>query len=236
MERGSTVDYYETDDFGSVTSLTASNDSLAQSYTYDSFGNTTNSSGSLTNFFSYTARKFDTETDLYYYRARYYDPSDGRFVNEDPLKFTAGMNFYAYVKNQPIDFLDPYGLKCTQVTPWVQIPTMSAPGSVQPSATVPDGLFWTRVTWDFVGGDGTSSCICDWVASHIRVRKYYRENVVQEAWFQCPAPCGRPEPLEQHTRTISKEWEADAPGYPFLPPQGREDVWSDLSSLRERWQ
>jgi RHS repeat-associated protein len=84
MQRGSTVDYYEADGLGSITSLTTANGTVAQSYTYDSFGNTTNSSGSLTNFFRYTAREFDTETNLYYYRARYYDPTIGRFVSQDP--------------------------------------------------------------------------------------------------------------------------------------------------------
>ena len=66
MQRGSTVDYYEQDGLGSVTSLTAANGSVAQTYTYDSFGNTTNSTGSLTNFFRYTGREFDTETGLYF--------------------------------------------------------------------------------------------------------------------------------------------------------------------------
>jgi RHS repeat-associated protein len=109
MERGSTTDYYEADGLGSITSLTASNGNIAQSYTYDSFGNTTNSSGSLTNFFRYTAREFDTETNLYYYRARYYDPSSGRFVKEDPARFEAGFNFYAYVANSAPNFSDPLG-------------------------------------------------------------------------------------------------------------------------------
>jgi RHS repeat-associated protein len=42
---------------------------------YDSFGNLTASTGSLVNPFRYTARESDTETGLYYYRARYYDPT-----------------------------------------------------------------------------------------------------------------------------------------------------------------
>jgi hypothetical protein len=71
MQRGTTTDYYEADGLASVTSLSSSTGTLAQTYTYDSFGNTTNSSGSLTNFFRYTGREFDTETDLYYNRARY---------------------------------------------------------------------------------------------------------------------------------------------------------------------
>jgi RHS repeat-associated protein len=125
MQRGTSTDYYQADGLGSVTSLSSSTGTLAQTYTYDSFGNTTNSSGSLTNFFRYVARDFDTETNLYYYRARYYDPNAGRFLSEDPMRFTTGINFYRYVKNNATNLADPYGLKVqeccrnTQVNWWV---------------------------------------------------------------------------------------------------------------------
>jgi RHS repeat-associated protein len=109
MQRGGTTTYYEQDGVGSVTSLTNSAGALAQTYTYDSFGNTTNSSGSLQNFFRYTGREFDPETSLYYYRARYYDPTTGRFLSEDPIHFHAGTNFYRYVNNNPVLLLDPMG-------------------------------------------------------------------------------------------------------------------------------
>jgi RHS repeat-associated protein len=112
--RSGTVNYYEQDGLGSVTSLTAANGTVAQSYTYDSFGNTVSSSGSLTNYFRYTGRELDTETGLYYYRARYYDPSSGRFLSEDPVHFKAGANFYRYVNNNPALFSDPTGLCQTQ--------------------------------------------------------------------------------------------------------------------------
>jgi len=45
-----------------------------------------------------------------YYRARYYDPKIGRFISEDPLGFDDGVNFYTYVANNPVKFLDPLGL------------------------------------------------------------------------------------------------------------------------------
>jgi RHS repeat-associated protein len=109
MQRGSTTDYYEADGLGSITSLTASNGTVTQSYTYDSFGNTTNSSGSLTNFFRYTAREFDTETNLYYYRARYYDQTTGRFISEDPIRLAGSADFYVYVLNRPTNAIDPTG-------------------------------------------------------------------------------------------------------------------------------
>jgi RHS repeat-associated protein len=110
MQRGTTTDYYEQDGVGSVTSLSSSTATIAQSYTYDSFGNTTNSSGSLTNFFRYTGREFDTETGLYYNRARYYDPSAGRFVSEDPIGFLGGNDFFMYSDNDPTLLVDPFGL------------------------------------------------------------------------------------------------------------------------------
>lgn len=47
---------------------------------------------------------------LYYYRARYYDPATGRLLNEDPERFGAGENFYAYVDGSPTNFIDPFGL------------------------------------------------------------------------------------------------------------------------------
>jgi RHS repeat-associated protein len=82
---------------------------LAQTYTFDSFGKQTASSGSLTNPFQYTAREFDAETNLQFSRARYYDPQTGRFISEDPLRFDAGVDFYRYIRNNPINFTDPYG-------------------------------------------------------------------------------------------------------------------------------
>jgi RHS repeat-associated protein len=112
MLRGTTTDFYEADGLGSVTSLTSSSGANAGTYTYDSFGNLTASTGSLTNSFRYTAREFDTETSLYFYRARYYDASAGRFASEDPIRFRGGMNFYAYVKNRPTLMRDPSGRAC----------------------------------------------------------------------------------------------------------------------------
>ncbi len=82
-------------------------------YTYDSFGNIVATTGSLLNSFRYTGREFDTETSLYYYRARYYDPSAGRFLSEDPIKFRGGINFYVYALNSPLVFKDPSGLTVT---------------------------------------------------------------------------------------------------------------------------
>jgi RHS repeat-associated protein len=108
--RGGTTSYYNADGLGTITSLSNGAGSLAQTYTFDSFGKQTASSGSLTNPFQYAGRELDSETALYYMRARYFDPGSGRFINEDPIMFGGGRNFYAYTGNSPVVFADPSGL------------------------------------------------------------------------------------------------------------------------------
>ena len=110
MLRSSTTSYCEQDGLNSVTSLSNGAGALAQTYTFDSFGNQTASSGSLTNSFRYAGREFDSETMLYFMRARYFDQSSGRFISEDPIDFGSGTNFYRYVDNDPSSFIDPDGL------------------------------------------------------------------------------------------------------------------------------
>ena len=126
MLRSSATSYYHADGLGSVTSLSNAAGSIANTYTYDSFGKLTASTGSLTNSFRYTGREFDTETSLYYNRARYYDPNAGRFISEDPLKSAVRLNRYKYVNNSPNILSDPSGLQeqCTfngtqQIGPWI---------------------------------------------------------------------------------------------------------------------
>jgi RHS repeat-associated protein len=60
---------------------------------------------------AFTAREWDLETGLYYYRARYYEPRIARFISEDPIQLAAGMNFFSYVENNPVNRKDPFGLQ-----------------------------------------------------------------------------------------------------------------------------
>ncbi len=61
--------------------------------------------------YDHTAREWDAETGMYYYRARYYAPNVKRFTSEDPIRFASGdTNWYRYVGNDPINFTDPLGL------------------------------------------------------------------------------------------------------------------------------
>ena len=92
----------------SVRSRLSGSAGLTDTYTYKPFGITT-ATGTSTDRFRYTGRDWDQETGLSYYRARYYDPTTGRFISEDPLGFTAGTNFYKYTDNDPVVFTDPTG-------------------------------------------------------------------------------------------------------------------------------
>ena len=107
--------FYQADGLRSITSITDITGNVAASYVYDSFGNLTASTGSITNPFQYTGREFDSETGLYYFRARYYDPKTGHFLSEDPIRAGAEGNFYTYVANNSINAVDPFGLATVYV-------------------------------------------------------------------------------------------------------------------------
>jgi len=114
MLRSSSTSYYSLDALGSTTSLSNGAGAPAQTYTFDSYGNQIASSGSLTNPFRFAGRELDGETDLYFFRARYYDSQIGRFLSEDPVGFQGGdNNVYRYSFNDPVNLEDPTGLTVT---------------------------------------------------------------------------------------------------------------------------
>ena len=100
--------YFLQDHLGSTTGLTNSVGAVVSQTSYDSFGNP--SSGVSLTRYGYTGREFDSDTGLYYYRARWYDPKLGRFISEDPIGLAGGINQFAYVGNNPQNAKDPSGL------------------------------------------------------------------------------------------------------------------------------
>ena len=107
------VYYYHYDGSGSVVALSNSSGNSFQSYEYSAFGQVAASDPNfIANPYMYTGRRFDYETGLYYYRARYYNPYIGRFLQTDPIGYGDGINWYAYCGNNPVGRADPSGLYC----------------------------------------------------------------------------------------------------------------------------
>jgi RHS repeat-associated protein len=127
MEKAGANFFYHADGLGSITDITNQTGSVVQRYSYLSFGEI--ESQSDVNFvqpYTFTAREFDAETGLYFYRARTYDWGSGRFNQEDPILHAGNPDVpfvtptlivipslllqYTYVENSPINFKDPQGL------------------------------------------------------------------------------------------------------------------------------
>lgn len=112
MKRTDANSFYLYDGLGSTRQLTANNQTVAASYNYDAFGNVISSVGSVANPYGFTGEQQFAEADnLLFLRARYYNPTLGRFISRDPIEYAGGINLYAYVLNNPINFVDPSGLK-----------------------------------------------------------------------------------------------------------------------------
>ena len=108
-QSGTNVSYFLGDHLGSTNGLTNSSGTLTSSNGYDSFGNSSNQS--FASRYRFTGREYDSFTGLQFSRARWYDPSIGRFISEDPIGFAGGdVNLYGYVWNSPLNYRDPLGL------------------------------------------------------------------------------------------------------------------------------
>ncbi len=104
-----------------ITALSDTSGTIAERFHYDPYGKSTVLESDFTLDgdgvsdkdweFRYTSREFDTETGLQYYRARYYHSGLGRFLSRDPIGFYGSpWNLYNYVSNDPLYFIDPFGL------------------------------------------------------------------------------------------------------------------------------
>jgi RHS repeat-associated protein len=180
--------YYEQDGLGSVSSISSSAGALANMYTYDSYGKITASSGTIANSFQFTGREYDRETSIYYYRARYYDESVGRFLSEDPIGFHAGLNFYEYAYNDSTTLDDPTGNDPGVIAfPWIlELPEIPVAGQVAVAGTA--GWFIGRGIGHIpIGnGDTVDDAVTDGFASILIYfakggKKYIGNEYVDEA-------------------------------------------------------
>ncbi|MHB0879520.1 RHS repeat-associated core domain-containing protein [Paenibacillus sp. SEL1] len=104
--------YYVNNTHGDVLHLTDRKGRVQNSYAYDAFGNTLSMAEQIENRFRYAGEAWESVTQQYYLRARFYNPAIARFTQEDTYRGD-GLNLYAYVGNNPIHYVDPSGyMKC----------------------------------------------------------------------------------------------------------------------------
>lgn len=110
--------YMHRDALGSVTALSLPTGALVGATTYGAFGTVESQTGAVGRY-GYTSREADA-TGLLYYRARYLQPSVGRFLSSDPYAVTQttpeNLHRYSYVNNQPTIHVDPTGLFTLRMT------------------------------------------------------------------------------------------------------------------------
>lgn len=102
------------DRLGSVIAQTDDSGVVLEKYIYSPFGATPSLAGTV---FGFTGQRYDAEIGLYNYRARYYAPSIGRFIQPDLRGFASGTNLYSYVGNDPTNYVDPSGWVPTPLLP-----------------------------------------------------------------------------------------------------------------------
>ncbi len=114
VEADGTVNYNLTDRLGSAVIRANANGHGTAHTTYGPYGE---HDGVAVGFsFGYTGRQHDTETGLYYYRARYYSPRLGQFLSQDPLGPYDDPNLYMYVTLDPLNLVDPSGMESGCIT------------------------------------------------------------------------------------------------------------------------
>ena len=118
--KASPVVYYYQDIQGSIRGLTGSDSKPIQAYEYTAFGERHVSSRSkqfllldrlIDQPYGFTGRPKEDLTGLYYYRYRDYNPQTGRFLQPDPLGQLPGPNIYSYCQNNPVNWVDPWGME-----------------------------------------------------------------------------------------------------------------------------
>ncbi|MFH1441303.1 MAG: RHS repeat-associated core domain-containing protein, partial [Candidatus Omnitrophota bacterium] len=130
----STITFYVYDDpERSIVSIVGNTGNTVNTYVYDAFGNIINQTGVESNTYCYNAEQLDSEMGFIFLRNRYYDPYIGRFITKDVFagnkSSSQSLNPYVFVLNNPVNYIDPLGLKTLIIN------------GMSPLATLTGGLF-----------------------------------------------------------------------------------------------
>jgi RHS repeat-associated protein len=138
LTRNSTTYYYHNDHLGTPQSLTDQNGQIVWQAERDAFGNSQENTQSITNNLGFAGQYLDRESGLYYNWHRYYDAGVGRYIETDPIGLAGGINTYAYVKGNPVRFVDQRGLAVVTTTASIGLSAMFGPigGSVSVGSVV----------------------------------------------------------------------------------------------------
>ncbi|MCP4489351.1 MAG: hypothetical protein GY820_18880, partial [Gammaproteobacteria bacterium] len=110
IRQGGVYGYYITDHLGTPQRVVGSNGAVLWGAVYDAFGEAGIVTASLVNNLRFPGQYFDLESGLHYNYFRYYDPTTGRYITSDPIGLVGGLNTYAYVGGNPVNFIDFLGL------------------------------------------------------------------------------------------------------------------------------
>ena len=104
---------------GSITHIVDSeNKEILNHYEYDAWGNLTTCEEKVQNSFRFNGQQYDSISQQYYLRVRYYNPVIGRFTQEDTYNVD-GLNLYVYCRNNPVSYVDPSGNICEPGVKWI---------------------------------------------------------------------------------------------------------------------
>ena len=110
MRSGAREYSYVYDASGNVEAVLDSAQQVVAAYRYDPFGNLLAQRGTFTQPFRFMTKRTDTGAGLVSFGYRFYAPHLGRWLTRDPLGEAGGLNLYAYVGNNPVNWVDPWGL------------------------------------------------------------------------------------------------------------------------------
>ncbi len=174
MLRGGNTYYMMYDQVGSLRLIVDSTGNTVKRIDYDSFGNIiSDTNPGFTIPFGFAGGLHDRETGLVRFGARDFDPTIGRWTAKDPIDFTGGdVNLYGYVQNNPVNFIDPYGLYTWPYTwkGWAGV-TFGLAGLAVAPVSLPIG--------GILIGASIVFSVWDTVEGPIQVEKDFKENVEQ---------------------------------------------------------